>query len=238
MEGAAVIGPSPVIRSRFAQERKRSRIRQNSVSRLWLSLEQRANSGESGDSAIPNDRSGLTLVEMLIALSVLAILAAVVLPAVRSTEAQSLESVVRVVAADLRLARAAAIQCGTEWTVRFDPATNAYELVHTGAGSPPALSNPLAAAGEPTDRYLVRLDRFAPAKSPGRFRLAAVSLKDSGQPVSDVTFGPLGGTGPARAEDTVIWLTTGAGPETQAVRLTISWITGQVWIGRPEMYGL
>ncbi len=60
-------------------------------------------------------------------------------------------------------------------------------------------------------------------------RLAGAALQNSFGSVQDVTFGPLGGTGPLRSKDTLILLIQGTGSQTQAVGLTVSWVTGQVW---------
>lgn len=64
-------------------------------------------------------------------------------------------------------------------------------------------------------------------------RLAAARLVSTQEPVGDVTFQPQGGTGPARAIDTEIWLTQGVGAESRVRRITVSWVTGQAWIDSP-----
>ncbi len=179
-------------------------------------------------------RSAFTLLETLIAMTVLAIVASVVMTSASSSGTQGLESVARVLAADLRLARSLAIQYNTQWSVRFDVANNAYELEHTGPGNPPPLENPLAPS-EKAYRIVVGRLGTAAGKDNG-IRLAGAALSDSRSNVTDVTFGPLGGTGPLRSDDTVILLTEGLGAEMRAVKLTISWITGQVWLDRPALF--
>jgi prepilin-type N-terminal cleavage/methylation domain-containing protein len=181
-------------------------------------------------------RNGFTLIEMLIVVVVMGILAAVVIPAFRSSHARSLESTARVLAGDLRLARSQAVQFDTEYTVQFDLAENSYTIVHSGAGSPPALKNPLAPAGQETGPYVVDLDSLGPlGAAGGDIRLAGAALKTSQQDVTDIEFGPLGGTGPARVEDTILWVITGTGDDTRCVRITVSWVTGQVWVDPPRM---
>ena len=181
-------------------------------------------------SASPRPRVAFTLLETLIAITVLAIVASVVLMSAGSSGTQRIESVARVLAADLRLARSLSIAHSTQWSVRFDVEENAYELVHTGSGSPPPLDNPLAPDEETYRIVLGRLGTTA-GKDNG-VRLAGVALENSLSSVTDVTFGPLGGTGPLKSDDTVILLIQGTGSQTQAVKLTVSWITGQVWIDR------
>jgi prepilin-type N-terminal cleavage/methylation domain-containing protein len=183
------------------------------------------------------DRRGLTLVEMLIAVTVLAILVSVAVPAIRSTQTATLESTARILAADLRLARSQAIQYGTSWSVQFDLVNNAYDLVHTGTATVPVLNDPLAKAGATPGSYRVELDPAGTfAQDATSIRIASAALKDSATPVTDVTFGALGGTGPTRVEDTVILVVIGTGSDMRSVELTVSWITGQVWIAEPEMY--
>lgn len=181
-------------------------------------------------------RPGFTLIEVLTVIVVMGILASIIIPAFRSTHAQSLESTARVVAADLRLARSQAIQFDTQYAMQFSLAQNSYAIVHTGSGSPPVLRNPLAPAGQEAAGYVVDIDQLAPAGTEaGEIRLGGAALKTSQTDVSDITFGPLGGTGPTRSEDTVIWLTTGNGNDTRGVRMVVSWISGQVWVDPPMM---
>lgn len=195
----------------------------------------RQSCGAYGESA-RRGRDAFTLVEVLTVIVVMGILASVIIPAFRSSHAQSLESAARVLATDLRLARSQAIQFDTEYTVQFNLGTNSYSIAHTGTGSPPVLRNPLAPAGQEASGYVVDLDQLAPAgTSAGEIRLAGIALKTSQTNVGDIEFGPLGGTGPARSEDTVIWLTTGSGNDTRCVRMVVSWISGQVWIDPPMM---
>ena len=181
--------------------------------------------------------TGFTLLETLIVVAIIAVLATVLVPTSQSMVLQSLESSARILAADLRLARSQAIQFDTDWSVKFDQANNSYSLVHTGSGTPPALRNPLAPAGTADGVYVVELSRLGGSMTEtSGIRLAGGVLKYSRTNVTDVTFGPTGGTSPLRVEDTEIWLTSGQGRETRVVRLTVSWLTGQIWSDRPEMF--
>lgn len=184
-------------------------------------------------------RAGFTLIETLIVITLIAILATVVLPAARSTEMKSLESAARILAADLRLARSLAVQYNTQWSIEFDVDENAYELVHTGPGNAPLPPNPLAGSAERSETYRVDLNRWGAAiRRSSDIRLGPATTLDSKQAVDSVAFGPQGGTGPSRNVDTVIWLLQGSDPDVRAVRLTVSWVTGQVWVGPPETFTL
>ncbi len=169
--------------------------------------------------------AAFTLWETLIAIGIMAIFAAVVIPAMRSTENCAVESSARILAADLSLA----IQHNSEWSIRLDTTNNLYELVHTGSGTQAVPVNLLAGAEENDGRYVVFLDRLGSSVSRvGGVQLAGAALKDSKTAVNTVTFGPLGGTGPSRSKDTVIWLIADAGIDVRFVRLIVSWVTGQV----------
>ncbi|MEX0702659.1 MAG: GspH/FimT family pseudopilin [Planctomycetales bacterium] len=181
------------------------------------------------------NRRGFTLIELLIVLSVLAILAGAVVSSAGRPATQALEATARVLASDLRLARSLAVQHGSEWTVRFDFDGRGYELLHTGTGNPPPPRNPLA---PPRSDGRYRVD-FASDAGPARgmVRIAAVQLATSGQAASDVRFQPLGGTGPARSEDTLIRLVAENGPSAPAVLVTVSWVTGNVWVAPIDQPG-
>ena len=177
--------------------------------------------------------AAFTLWETLIVIGIMAIFAAAVIPAMRSTENRAVESSARILAADLSLA----IQHNSEWSIRLDTTNNLYELVHTGSGTRAAPVNLLTGAEENDGRYVVFLDRLGSSVSrAGGVQLAGAVLKDSKTAVNTVTFRPLGGTGSSRSEDTVIWLTVGAGIDVRFVRLVVSWVIGQVWVDRPEMF--
>ncbi|GAB4140151.1 MAG: hypothetical protein Tsb009_09360 [Planctomycetaceae bacterium] len=177
--------------------------------------------------------AGFTLFELLIVISLLAILAAVAVPTFRAAETQSLESTARSIAADLRLARELSIQHNTNYTVTFNTAINAYEITHTGTGTPPLLRNPSASHTADAGTYRVFLNQQGLTQDqPSSIRLVRVSLARTNQTTNSVTFGPLGGTGPTRSEDTEIWLASGDGQTLQTIKIVVSWVTGQAWVDR------
>ncbi len=182
-------------------------------------------------------RAAFTLVEMVIVLGVVAVLAAIIVPSLNTAGGQSLESVARRLAADIRLARSMAVQTGSDWSVQFDVANDSYEVLHTGSGSVPTLRNPLAAAGQEEGPYQVKLNGVsAGGKLVQQVVLIGAGLQQSRTPVTDITFVSQGGTGPVRSEDTVIWLGDRDQTGAHYVRLTVSWITGQVWIDPLGLY--
>ncbi len=191
----------------------------------------------SGRRAVVDERRcrGFTLVEMMLVVTILGIVAAVVIPTLDSTSGQaSLESVARLVAADLRLARQASVQYNTSYTVTFDLTANTYQITQTGSGHPPPLVDPLS---PDSNLSMVDLTVVGPHQ-PGQIRviLGGAVLQVSQAPVVNVTFGPRGGTGPSRTQDTVIWLTQGSGANRRAIVLSIQWLTGSVSVGDVQLF--
>ncbi|MBI5761575.1 MAG: GspH/FimT family pseudopilin [Planctomycetales bacterium] len=170
--------------------------------------------------------------------TILAILGYVLLPSVDSVSAQRMDSVARILAADMSLARSLAIQYNTQWAIQFDTTNNRYNLVWGGSGtSPPVPENPHA-IGPPTPGvFQVDVAKLGVSTAGNNGVLyAGAAMKTSRTNVTNVTFGPLGSTGPLRSEDTVVWLTSGQGPQTKFSRVTVSWVTGQVWVDPPTMF--
>lgn len=180
---------------------------------------------------------GFTLVEVLISVVLMAILATVLVPTEAGSQQQQLVTNCRMLASDLRLARSHAIEFNTPYTVQFRLAENQYEIVHSGSGSAPIPTNPLAGPGADTSRYVVTLGSNAlSADSSAGPRLATVAWKPSKQNTTSITFQPTGGLGPDRAEDAILLLTAGQGTITYCQRLVVSWVTGQVWIDPVEVW--
>ena len=178
-----------------------------------------------------NRRRGFTLVEMLIVVTVLGILASVILPSMNSTSSLiGLEAAARTLAADLRIARQSAVQYNSSYNVRIDLTANSYQITFAGTGSVPTLTNLLNSSSSTGNS--IDFDQWSSSRlKQQRVALAGAALKTSKTSVTDVTFGPAGGTGPSRTEDTVLWLSQGSGNERLSVLVTVSWLTGNVTVG-------
>ncbi|WP_298869314.1 Tfp pilus assembly protein FimT/FimU [uncultured Gimesia sp.] len=174
-------------------------------------------------------RHAFTLIEVLIVIMIIAILASASLIATGGSGALSLEATARIVAADLRLARNHAIKFNTQYTINFDFNTQSYEILHTGTGSLPVPQNQLAGSGVDSDKYIRTLQKQS-MNLPEQVFLRQVKLNTSKTNVSDLAFGPMGGTGPSRNEDTVLILSTARNGTTFYIPITVSWITGQAWV--------
>ena len=182
-------------------------------------------------------RSGYSLVELLTVVTVMAILATVAVPAISNGTSVSLKAAGRVLASDLRMASDLSVQYGTQYTITFDLTKNQYQLTLTGPGNPPALQNPQAPAGTPAGTYIISIGKIdGNSNDSNGVRLLGAKLKTAGQSVTNISFGSLGGTGPTRTDDTEIWLIYGPAWNPQYTRLTVTAITGQVWVDRPTTY--
>lgn len=185
-------------------------------------------------------RSGYTLAELLVVVTITGLLAAMTVVAATSSGPEALVAASRVAASDVRLARSLAVQYGQPFKVVFDAPNHAYEIRYAGTGTAPPIVDPLAPAGSTSGTYRVALRTFVrTAGGDTGIRWGGAALVTSGSSVSDVTFGALGGTGPARSEDTVLRLVESSGPgkKPRAVDVTVSWITGDVRIGDPFVLG-
>lgn len=182
-------------------------------------------------------RSGHTLIETLTVVTVISILATIAIPAATDGASIGLKAAGRILATDLRLASDLAIQYSTEYTITFDLTKNQYQLALTGPGNPPPLQNPYAPAGTPAGTYIVSIGQIDGngADSYG-VRLLGAKLKTAGTSVTNISLGSLGGTGPARTDDTEIWLIYGPTWKAQYLRLTVTAATGQVWMDQPKTY--
>jgi len=180
-------------------------------------------------------RAAFTLLEVLLVVALLAILASVVVPAAQTQQPLTLEAAARRVASDLRYARNLAIQYGTPVTVQFDTRAGTYDIRWAGDVTAPMPRpwNPtlLSSDGNSIHHSLNPHNRSEFGRT--HFVFAAIYRSPSQSAVDDVTFGPTGGTGPARNEDTIIWVGLGRGEDSRFIRIRISWVTGLVWVGSP-----
>ncbi|QDT45967.1 hypothetical protein Pan241w_60950 [Gimesia alba] len=174
-------------------------------------------------------RCGFTLIEMLIVIMLIAILVSVSLISTDTSRSMSLDATARMLVADLRLARNYAIKFNTKYKVVFDLDAQSYEVQHSGSGTLPVPKNNLAGSGADSDKYIKQL-RSDSLNLPDQVLIRQINLKTSLSDVTELEFGPMGGTGPTRNEDTVLVLSTVRNETTFILPITVSWITGQAWI--------
>ena len=175
-------------------------------------------------------RSGVTLIELLIAIVVMAILVAAVMPAFEPNVYSQLVGAAQVVQAEFGYARNLAVTNDSRYTIEFDKANNRIVLTHSGTNL--ALhtlpSSPFRDISDPATQQITDFDEL-----PAMYRRVELIV---GQKVSTVTttltdieFGPLGET--TRPETTRLWLGCGEGDTRLYVAITIDPITGLASIG-------
>ncbi len=180
---------------------------------------------------MPTSSTAFTLIEVLIAISILAVLIAVATISINAAQPDTLSAVARTLAADLRLAREFAIQHNGRWTVTFSLEENSYTINHPDSPGD-TVFHPATGADITTPALLHAIGTTTTGDNAVRFRGAGLS--ESLTRVNSITFLPSGGTGPDRVEDTLIVLSTGVNADMRQIRLTVSWTTGQIWVGNPE----
>ncbi len=180
-------------------------------------------------------RPGYTLVEMLIVVTIVGLMASVVLPTMNSASgAVSLEAMARTLAADLRIARHSAVQYNSNYAVTLNLTDNSYSVAQAFSGGTPKVVNVLSHG---TSGNTIDLDQFGAGRmKQSHIVIGGAALKVSKSSVTDIVFGPTGGTGPTRTQDTVIWLQENTTRDRRSILLSVSWITGTVTVGDIQQY--
>lgn len=166
----------------------------------------------------PKPRRGVSLLEVSIALTILAILLSATVSGLRSSDAERLAAVADALASDLRLAQDLAIRDAAAYTLSLT--ADGWRIDFAGSGPVPPLPTP-PVGGDGGTAYVVR-----PAVLVGRPVGLAIRSADTNQTLPGVTFTATGDT--AATQDTVFWLTLGTGGETRSLPLTVSAAGGAV----------
>jgi prepilin-type N-terminal cleavage/methylation domain-containing protein len=175
---------------------------------------------------------GLTLVEVMLAVMVLGIMAALAVPSFEPSVLSQLRAVAQIVAADVGLARDLAISNNSKYRLTFERTENRYRLEHSGTnGALDTLpATPFTDRANTALRQYTDMDEL-PHLGVG-IRLAEVELQSSpAVATTSVEFGSLGSTTASSA--TAIWLTAGTSTSQHYVAVTIDAVTGLAEIGDP-----
>ena len=187
-------------------------------------------------------KPGYTLIEIMLVVSLVAVLAAFMLTGTDSSARDSLNSLAQVIQTDLAYARSLAVANATEYKVSFDTANGQYTLVHVGSDSnwdnlPSSPFHPRSASNLAQTVSIDELPHLG-----GSVEILGVYTEAADETltaVDGVTFGTIGET-VDRAETTVIWLAAGLDTELRYQSIRVNAVTGLVDIteltgDRPEI---
>lgn len=182
-------------------------------------------SAESTRSLAPRRRRGLSLVELIVVILILAVLAGLAIPQIGSGVPEKLEAAAEVIICDLELARSLAVSNSSRYYIAFDKTAGQYTLKHVGSNTeldvlPASPFHRASDDGKALTAHLANLPSLD-----GEVQLLGVQKDlDSPTEVSDIEFNSLGGT--TRSEETIIWLAAGRGADRRFLSVVINPTTG------------
>jgi len=180
--------------------------------------------------------AGFSLIELLLVISLMAIVAGLVLPSSNPSIHDQLQSAARIMAADLAYGRSLAVTHSSYYRFQFALDQNEYVLEHTGAN--PVLDtlpdSPFRNPEDPPNQHVVRLEDL-PHLGPAVRVESVAEVGNLSQQVDEVEFGPLGQT--TRSGYTAIWLSAGEGSAKRYLPLFVNPVTGLVTIGSYSAHG-
>ena len=171
-------------------------------------------------------RVGLSLIEVTVSVTIAGILAGLAVTSVASSEGEQLAAAARTLAADVRVARALAVEHDAEVTLTPNPAENTYELT-APPGVPLPRRTPGGGAAGGAGAYAVDLSELI---SP-RVRIERAVTMSSGGGRDEVVFRPDGTV--AGGGDVLLWVRGGTDVDWRFMRLRVSAVTGTVRIEGP-----
>lgn len=107
--------------------------------------------------SLRHSRHAFTLIEVLVTVAILAIAAAMVIPAMGTTGVLKVQGAIRQIVSDITFAQADAISLQQGRAVRFDPGSNSYRVIQV-IGSTVDNSNTLYDPSRPGGRFVVSLN--------------------------------------------------------------------------------
>ncbi len=174
--------------------------------------------------------AGFTLLELLLVITIIALLTAIVLSRGEETAFDQLRSTAQIVSTELSFGRGLAMANNTKYKFTFDTTLNRFILQHSGTN--PAFNQlPGMLFRSPSDtqyQYVVNLKEL-PHTGPALQIAAVTTTGSSPQRVSDIEFTPLGST--TRTDGTAIWLMAGSGLNAKYITVTVDPVIGLCQIG-------
>ncbi len=187
-----------------------------------------ANRKSAGVPVFPaGSRSAFTLIELAVAVVLLAIVASILIQRSDSGLVGRLEAAGSVVASDLAYVRGLAVAHGTTYEITWNSAADTYQVERiTGTGSRVAVPPPVFLSSPDPNRFIEELE----ALPSGPCELVGVeTVTAPRQVLTSIRFGPTGVADPPQAIR--IWLATGQGSSRLYLPVTIAHPTGIASVG-------
>lgn len=173
---------------------------------------------------------GLTLIEMIMTIVILAVLAALLLPQLGAEIPDQLQAGAEIVASDIEYVRSLAVVNNSRYRITFDPDASSYYFEHTGTNTLLEVlpASPFRNPDDPPDRQTTDLAALPIAQPAVRL---VVVVADGATPseVTDLEFNQLGAT--ARTATTVLWMACGGADQERFIPISVNPVTGLVELG-------
>lgn len=177
----------------------------------------------------PRRRSGFSLVEMLIVVTILGILSALAIPSTNANLREQLQATAHTLTRDLDYARSLAVTNNSRYRMAIDVAQQRYVLTHTGTNAQlnTLPETPFRDPDDPANEQIVELENLVTGDATGARFLAAGPGGALSGTVTNIEFGPLGEV--TSAQEVVVWLVAGAGDGRLYLPIRVDPITGLAW---------
>ena len=174
-------------------------------------------------------RGGISLIEVMIVVTIIAVIAGLVIPHSGTEVAQQLESTAELIGADIAYCQSLAVSNNSKYRLLFSVLSNRYSLVHSGDDA--SLDVLPEGVFQTNINSTTRRTNLTSLSSMGSIvhLHAVVALTPTPVDVSTLEFGPLGET--KRSQETVIWLECGGSSDRRYLPITVDPVTGLTEIG-------
>lgn len=177
-------------------------------------------------------RAGLTLVELLITVTIIAIVAALAIPSLEPGKSDTLVSAAQIMQSDLAYGRSLAIAHGTLYRFTFELTGNRYVLTHAGTNADfdDLPDHPYKSSGDTSRTQTTRLADLPFTLDPVRI-VAFQSITSAGviRSADRIEFNSLGAT--TSVDRSRIWLGVGTAAQALYLPIDVDAVTGLTSLG-------